>query len=230
MGCVAERQLMRCIQTNNISKSYGRGRAKREILSRISLSIETGEFVSITGPSGCGKSTLLSILGLLQTPSDGELIINGTPCTALSGSARAKIRRNSLGFVFQDFALLSNFTVEQNILLPLVYDGIRKKEAQNRVREVAGRLGITPLLQQHPTEISGGEKQRVALARTLIRAPRIILADEPTGNLDSANAEYVFACFREITGMAGATVVVVTHDTRFAARTDRVIKLVGLKA
>jgi putative ABC transport system ATP-binding protein len=220
---------MSCIQTNAISKSYGRGRAKRMILTNISLSIEPGEFVSITGPSGCGKSTLLSILGLLQTPSGGELRINNDVCTSLSGSARAKLRRNVLGFVFQDFALLSNYTVEQNILLPLVYDSICKSEAQIRLHEVVAMLGIPHLLRQHPTEISGGEKQRVALARTLVRAPRIILADEPTGNLDPANAEYICSCFREITGAAGATVVVVTHDRQFAAKTDRVIELTSLK-
>ncbi len=220
---------MSCIQTKAISKSYGRGRAKRVVLNDVSLSIETGEFVSITGPSGCGKSTLLSILGLLQIPSGGELFIDGIVCTSLSGSARAKLRRHVLGFVFQDFALLSNYTVEQNILLPLVYDSICKKEAQIRLHEVAEMLGIPHLLRQNPTEISGGEKQRVALARTLIRAPQIILADEPTGNLDPANAEYVCSCFREITGTAGVTVVVVTHDRQFAAKTDRTVELSVLR-
>lgn len=220
---------MNCIKAINISKTFGCGLTNRTILRGISLTIEAGEFVSITGPSGCGKSTLLSILGLLQPPSSGEVFINNEPCVKKSSSARAKIRRNKLGFVFQDFALLGRYTVEQNIQLPLVYDGVRNRDAKRRVCEIAEMLGISHLLSQHPTEISGGEKQRVALARTLIRAPGIIFADEPTGNLDPQNAEYILNCFREISGSDKATVIVVTHDMQFASRTDRILELTRIE-
>ena len=210
------------IRAQNITKFFGKGKKAVEILSKVSFGVEKGEMIAVTGPSGSGKSTLLSIIGLLQEPSSGCLFIKSKPVHTFSKSQRSLFRKDHMGFVFQDFALLPHLTCGQNIELPLKYDGYSRKTCLQRVRTVMDIFGIFYLENRRISEISGGEKQRVALSRALIRFPAILMADEPTGNLDPGNAEFVFRCLRSIADFFKTTVVVVTHDfylARYAHRT-----------
>src|SRR6185503_17328966 len=193
-------------------------------LSGIHLDIQKGEYVSIAGPSGCGKSTLLSILGLLDTPSDGEYVLNEKPVENLSMSERARIRNREVGFIFQSFNLIGDLTVYENVELPLTYRGMGSAERKRRTVEALERVGMSHRMKHFPAQLSGGQQQRVAVARALAGDPAILLADEPTGNLDSANGEAVMDLLRDL-HQAGATICIVTHDPRYATYADRSIHL-----
>ena len=193
-------------------------------LAGIHLDIQKGEYLSIAGPSGCGKSTLLAILGLLDSPSDGTYMLNGKPVQNLKLSERARIRNREIGFIFQAFNLIGDLTVYENVELPLTYRGMPSAERKKRVHEALERVGMSHRVKHYPSQLSGGQQQRVAVARALAGDPSILLADEPTGNLDSANGEAVMDLLREL-HRGGATICMVTHDPRYARYADRNIHL-----
>jgi putative ABC transport system ATP-binding protein len=193
-------------------------------LAGIHMDIKKGEYVSIAGPSGCGKSTLLAILGLLDSPSDGTYTLNGRPVQGLKLSERARIRNREIGFIFQAFNLIGDLTVYENVELPLTYRGMGGAERKKRVHEALERVGMSHRVKHYPSQLSGGQQQRVAVARALCGDPSILLADEPTGNLDSANGEQVMDLMREL-HRAGSTICIVTHDPRYARYADRTIRL-----
>src|SRR5216117_4155671 len=186
--------------------------------------MKRGEYFSISGPSGCGKSTLLSILGLLDSPSDGSYHLNGTPVQDLSMSERARVRNREIGFVFQAFNLIGDLTVYENVELPLTYRGMASPERRKRVMESLEKVGMAHRVKHYPSQLSGGQQQRVAVARALGGHPSILLADEPTGNLDSRNGEAVMELLRDL-HREGATICMVTHDPRYASYADRTIHL-----
>jgi putative ABC transport system ATP-binding protein len=193
-------------------------------LSGIHLEIKKGEYVSIAGPSGCGKSTLLAILGLLDSPSEGTYILNSQPVQSLKLSDRARIRNREIGFIFQAFNLIGDLTVYENVELPLTYRGMSGSERKKRVHDALERVGMSHRVKHYPSQLSGGQQQRVAVARALVGSPSILLADEPTGNLDSANGEAVMELLSEL-HKGGATICMVTHDPRYALFADRTIRL-----
>jgi putative ABC transport system ATP-binding protein len=193
-------------------------------LAGIQLEVQTGEYLAIAGPSGCGKSTLLSILGLLDTPSEGRYWLNGRPVEQLSLSERARTRNREIGFIFQSFNLIGDLTVFENVELPLTYRGMKASERKSRVGEALERVGMAHRAKHLPSQLSGGQQQRVAVARAVVGQPLILLADEPTGNLDSKNGEVVMDLLREL-HKGGATICMVTHDPRYAAHADRSIHL-----
>src|SRR5262245_5584867 len=188
------------------------------------MQIERGEFVAISGPSGCGKSTLLSILGLLDSPSAGNYTLSGRPVQSLSMSERARVRNREIGFIFQAFNLIGDLTVYENVELPLTYRGMLSSERKKRVMEALEKVGMAHRMKHYPSQLSGGQQQRVAVARALGGAPSILLADEPTGNLDSKNGEAVMDLLREL-HQEGATICMVTHDPRYARHADRTVHL-----
>ncbi|MGZ3574887.1 MAG: ABC transporter ATP-binding protein [Vulcanimicrobiaceae bacterium] len=212
------------LELNGISKSYVTDEVETRALRDISLSIERGEYVSVEGPSGCGKSTLLSIIGLLDVPSSGSYLLNGRAIETLSAAERAAIRNREIGFIFQNFNLIGDLTVEENIELPLTYRGVTKAERRRRVTEVMQRVDIAPRGRHYPAQLSGGQQQRVAVARALAGNPSVLLADEPTGNLDSKNGEAVMELLTRL-HEGGSTIVMVTHDRRFAKYAKRTIGL-----
>jgi putative ABC transport system ATP-binding protein len=193
-------------------------------LSDIHLSIAEGEFVSIAGPSGSGKTTLLSILGLLDTPTRGIYTLNDHPVADLKASERARVRNREIGFIFQSFNLIGDLTVYENVELPLTYRGMVKKERKERVESSLERVGMSHRMGHYPSQLSGGQQQRVAVARAVVGAPSIILADEPTGNLDSGNAEAVMNLMGEL-HEEGATICMVTHDPRWSSYSGRTVNL-----
>ena len=193
-------------------------------LQDIHLEIQPGEYVAIEGPSGCGKTTLLSILGLLDTPTDGEYTLAGEPVAQLTPSQRARIRNRQIGFIFQAFNLIGDLTVYENVELPLTYRGMSAAERKQRVTDALERVGMSHRMKHYPAQLSGGQQQRVAVARAVAGDPLILLADEPTGNLDSTNGEAVMELLREL-HRGGATICMVTHDPRYAAHADRSIHL-----
>lgn len=193
-------------------------------LDKVSLSIEQGEFVSIMGPSGCGKSTLLNILGLLDEPSGGEYLLENTPITTLSDSARTKLRRDHIGFIFQSFNLMPRLSVLENIALPMRYSDLPRATILPRARELAVRVGLESKLYSTPLQLSGGQCQRVACARALANKPSLILADEPTGNLDSKSSTEILSLLQEL-NKGGMTIVMVTHDPKIAQGTHRTIHM-----
>jgi putative ABC transport system ATP-binding protein len=193
-------------------------------LSGIQLDLKKGEYLSIAGPSGCGKSTLLAILGLLDTPSDGTYTLNSRPVSGLKLSERARIRNREIGFIFQAFNLIGDLTVYENVELPLTYRGMGSAERKKRVQEALERVGMSHRMKHYPSQLSGGQQQRVAVARALGGDPVILLADEPTGNLDSANGEAVMNLLKDL-HRNGATICMVTHDPRYAQFADRTIRL-----
>ncbi len=214
---------MAIIELNNIGKVFRTREIETTALENVNLSVEKGEFLSIMGPSGCGKSTLLNIVGLLDNPTTGTVRIMDTDCASLSDTARARFRNSNLGFVFQSFHLIPSLNVAANIELPLDYrsDSGQRRE---RVREVAERLGIAHRLKHLPSQLSGGQCQRVAIARAIVGRPSIILADEPTGNLDSRMGNEVMDLLHELNRRDGITVVMVTHNEEQARRTDRIVR------
>jgi putative ABC transport system ATP-binding protein len=208
-----------------VSKIFYADEVETHALSRVHLEIRHGEFVSIAGPSGCGKSTLLSIVGLLDSPTEGGYTINGKPVDSLSIYERSRIRNREIGFVFQAFNLIGDLTVFENVELPLTYRNMASSERRRRVEQVLERVGMAHRMKHYPAQLSGGQQQRVAVARALGGQPSILLADEPTGNLDSKNSEAVMDLLKELHG-EGATICMVTHDPRYAGIADRTIHLV----
>jgi putative ABC transport system ATP-binding protein len=212
------------IQLENLSKVFLTDEVETHALTGIELSIRKGEFVSISGPSGCGKSTLLSILGLLDSPSDGSYTLNGKPVESLSMSERARVRNREIGFIFQAFNLIGDLNVYENVELPLTYRGIPSAERKTRVQGALEKVEMSHRMKHYPSQLSGGQQQRVAVARALAGSPSILLADEPTGNLDSKNGEAVIELLRALHA-EGATICMVTHDPRYAKHADRTVHL-----
>ena len=212
------------IQLNDISKVFFTDEVETHALSKIHLEIQEGEYVSIAGPSGCGKTTLLSILGLLDTPTHGEYWLNGKQVANLSFSDRARIRNREIGFIFQAFNLIGDLTVFENVELPLTYRGVPSSERKNRVMEALERVGMAHRTKHYPSQLSGGQQQRVAVARAVVGKPSILLADEPTGNLDSKNSQAVMGLLEEL-HRDGATICTVTHDPRYAQHAERSVHL-----
>ena len=212
------------IHISNVKKVFYTDEVETHALSGINLDIEKGEYISIAGPSGCGKSTLLSILGLLDAPSDGEYVLNDRPVENLSLSERARIRNREVGFIFQSFNLIGDLTVYENVELPLTYRGINSGERKRLVMEALERVGMSHRARHLPSQLSGGQQQRVAVARAVGGQPSILLADEPTGNLDSTNGEAVMELLRDL-HRAGATICMVTHDARYAQHANRLVHL-----
>ena len=210
------------LKVNDLYKTYQVGKTTYEVLKGVSLEIEKGQFVAVMGPSGSGKTTLLNILAGLDTPTSGQVLLTGRDMTTVRESQMAAFRREHLGFVFQEFNLLDTFTVRDNIFLPLVLSGQRFADMQPKLTPLARRLGIEALLGKYPYEISGGQKQRVAVARALITGPQLILADEPTGALDSRSSEELLTLFDQING-SGQTLLMVTHSVRAACYASRVL-------
>jgi putative ABC transport system ATP-binding protein len=212
------------IKLDDVSKVFLTEDVETHALSRVHLAIGKGEYVAIAGPSGCGKTTLLSILGLLDSPSGGTYTLNGEPVSGLSASDRARIRNREIGFIFQAFNLIGDLTVKENVELPLTYQGLPTAERNRRVAEALEKVGMSHRTGHFPSQLSGGQQQRVAVARAIAGSPSVLLADEPTGNLDSANSEQVMALLREL-HEEGATICMVTHDPRYAEHADRSIHL-----
>jgi putative ABC transport system ATP-binding protein len=213
------------IRMRGITKIFYTDEIETHALSGIHCDIRRGEFVSISGPSGCGKSTLLAILGLLDTPSGGEYFLNGRPVAEISVDERARIRNLEIGFIFQSFNLIGDLTVYENVELPLVYRaGLTRDSRRKAVTEALERVGMAHRLNHHPSQLSGGQQQRVAVARALVGRPAILLADEPTGNLDSKNGEAVMDLLRKLHG-EGSTICMVTHDSRYADFAERRVQL-----
>jgi putative ABC transport system ATP-binding protein len=212
------------IHLEDVTKVFLTDEIETLALMGITLDIQPGEYVSIAGPSGCGKSTLLSILGLLDTPSKGTYVLNGRPVDQLKHSEQARIRNREIGFIFQSFNLIGDLTVFENVELPLTYRGMGPKERRARVNEALERVGMAHRAKHLPGQLSGGQQQRIAVARALGGNPLILLADEPTGNLDSKNGESVMALLGDL-HMQGATICMVTHDPRYAELASRSIHL-----
>ena len=212
------------IQLQGIRKVFYTDEVETHALSDVHLEIKQGEYIAISGPSGCGKTTLLSILGLLDTPSDGEYLLDGRPVAGLDAGDRARVRNRQIGFIFQAFNLIGDLTVYENVELPLTYRGMSANERKERVHAALDRVGMSHRVKHFPAQLSGGQQQRVAVARAVAGDPAILLADEPTGNLDSANGEQVMDLLREL-HRNGATICMVTHDPRYAAHADRSVNL-----
>jgi len=212
------------IKLEGLTKVFYTDEVETHALSGIHLEIRKGEFVAIAGPSGCGKSTLLSILGLLDSPTQGTYTLAGQPVQSLKFSDRARIRNREIGFIFQSFNLIGDLTVFENVELPLTYRTMKASERKTQVAEALERVGMAHRGKHLPSQLSGGQQQRVAVARALVGRPLILLADEPTGNLDSRNGEAVMDLLREL-HRGGATVCMVTHDPRFARFADRTMHL-----
>ncbi len=207
-----------------IKKVFYTDEVETHALSDIHLDIRRGEYLAIAGPSGCGKTTLLSILGLLDSPTDGTYVLDGQPVANLSASDRARVRNRQIGFIFQAFNLIGDLTVCENVELPLTYRGMPTEERRTRVQAALERVGMSHRMKHFPAQLSGGQQQRVAVARAVAGDPAILLADEPTGNLDSTNGEAVMELLREL-HQGGATICMVTHDARYARHAERSVHL-----
>src|ERR1700689_1275343 len=212
------------IHLQGVTRVFVTDEVETHALEGIDLDIERGEYLSISGPSGCGKSTLLAILGLLDSPSNGTYLLKGGPVQDLKLSERARIRNREIGFIFQAFNLIGDLTVYENVELPLTYRGMPGSERKKRAQEALDRVGMSHRMKHYPAQLSGGQQQRVAVARALAGDPSILLADEPTGNLDSANGEAVMDLLTEL-HKGGATIWMVPHDPRYARYADRSIDL-----
>ena len=213
------------IRAVGLSKSYGTGASAVLVFAGLSLELRTGEFVAVVGPSGCGKSTLLHLLAGIDEPDSGEVEISGVALSSLDARRRARLRNESVGFVFQFHHLLPEFSALENVAMPLRIAGLSRGEALRRARDVLARVGLADRDAHRPAELSGGELQRAAVARAVIANPRLIFADEPTGNLDRENAESVFALLRSLHAESGGTVVLVTHDRDLASRCDKIFAM-----
>jgi putative ABC transport system ATP-binding protein len=219
---------MSILKTINLSRVYRTDEVETTALQSVNISIQAGEFVAIMGPSGCGKSTLLNILGLLDNPSSGQLLVKGEDVSKYNERQRASVRKNNIGFVFQSFNLIDELSVMENIELPLIYTGMKSADRKARVQEVMERMNIAHRAKHFPQQLSGGQQQRVAVARAVVNKPSIILADEPTGNLDSVHGEEVMQLLTQL-NQAGTTIVMVTHSLRDASFAQRTIKLLDGK-
>jgi|SRR5690554_1081332 len=214
--------------TSSIIKDYPMGKVKVRALDGIDMVIKKGDFVSIMGPSGSGKSTLMHILGCLDTPTSGDYYLDGERISALSKSRLATIRNQKVGFVFQTFNLLPHLNIQKNVEIPLIYAGVKSQERVKRSVTVLEQLGLGDRLKHRPSELSGGQRQRVAIARALVTRPAIILADEPTGNLDSTSGNDILNIIKELHEM-GNTIIIVTHDNNIATRANRILKIIDGK-
>ena len=212
------------IEVKDLTKVFKTEEVETWALDQVSLSVEKGEFVAVMGPSGCGKSTLLHILGLLDTASSGIYLLDGQDVSGYSERQRNALRKGTLGFVFQSFNLIDELTVRENIALPLLYMGVPAEERRRRVEEAMARMDITHRAKHYPRQISGGQQQRTAIARAIVTRPKLILADEPTGNLDSKNGKEVMGLLGEL-HKEGTTIVMVTHSKHDAGYADRIVHL-----
>ena len=212
------------IKLEGVKKVFYTEDVETHALADVHLDIKEGEYVAIGGPSGCGKTTLLSILGLLATPTGGEYLLDAEPVANLTASQRAKIRNQHIGFVFQAFNLIGDLTVYENVELPLTYRGMAGSERRQRVETALEKVGMAHRSKHYPSQLSGGQQQRVAVARAIVGQPLIVLADEPTGNLDSKNGDHVMDLMREL-HQEGSTICMVTHDPRYAHYADRTVNL-----
>ncbi len=212
------------IEMQAVSKIFYTDEVETHALEKVDLTIHTGEYVCVSGPSGCGKSTLLSIAGLLDTPTEGQYQLNGRPVEELSSAERARIRNREIGFIFQNFNLIGDLSVYENVELPLTYRGMRSAERKERTSGALERVGMAHRAKHYPAQLSGGEQQRVAVARALAGEPSILLADEPTGNLDSENGGAVMGLLSKL-HRDGATIGIVTHDPRYAKYAERQVQL-----
>jgi len=224
MNATAPTPGQQLIRMDTINKVFYTDEVETHALAGIHLEINRGDYLSISGPSGCGKSTLLAILGLLDTPSDGKYVLNQTPVETLKMRDRARIRNREIGFIFQAFNLIGDLTVYENVELPLTYRNMPARERKMHCTEALERVGMSHRMKHYPSQLSGGQQQRVAVARALVGQPSILLADEPTGNLDSANGEAVMELLKDL-HRSGATICMVTHDPRYARIADRNIRL-----
>ena len=218
------KNILPLIQLEDIHKVFLTEEVETHALSGVALEIGHGDYMSIAGPSGCGKSTLLSILGLLDSPTRGTYRLRGEPVEHLNHTQQARVRNREIGFIFQSFNLIGDLTVWENVELPLTYRGLTAAERRERVEEALAKVGMTQRTKYYPAQLSGGQQQRVAVARALGGRPSILLADEPTGNLDSKNAQAVMDLLRELHA-EGATICLVTHDERYAHDAERTIRL-----
>ncbi len=218
------KMFMEIIKTKGLVKDYELGKIKVRALNGVDLSIETGEFVAIMGPSGSGKSTLMHIIGCLDSPTEGDYYLDGTLVSKMRRNELAAIRNAKIGFVFQSFNLLPHLNILKNVELPLMYAGIAGKKRSLRAREILDSVGLSDRLRHKPGELSGGQRQRVAIARAIVNNPSIVLADEPTGNLDSTSGGDILEIFEQLHSL-GNTVIMVTHDAAVAARADRIIQI-----
>src|SRR5690349_22252991 len=212
------------IQLQGIKKVFYTDEVETHALAEVHLDVLKGEYVAISGPSGCGKTTLLSILGLLDTPSEGQYTLDGAPVANLTAADRARVRNRQIGFIFQAFNLIGDLTVYENVELPLTYRGLSAAERKQRVQQALEKVGMSHRVKHYPAQLSGGQQQRVAVARAVAGDPAILLADEPTGNLDSTNGEAVMELLREL-HQGGATICMVTHDARYARHAERSVHL-----
>jgi putative ABC transport system ATP-binding protein len=212
------------IHMEGIRKVFYTDEMETHALADVHLEIQDGEFVEVVGPSGCGKSTLLSLMGLLDTPTEGSYLLDGEPVADLSASERARVRNQHIGFIFQAFNLIGDLTVYENVELPLTYRGMSGGERKERVNKALERVGMSHRMDHYPSQLSGGQQQRVAAARAVVGDPLILLADEPTGNLDSTNGEAVMNLLRELHD-EGSTILMVTHDPRYSKFAQRTIRL-----
>jgi putative ABC transport system ATP-binding protein len=213
------------IGLNQVSKQYRTERIETTALDNINLAVEKGEFISIMGPSGCGKSTLLNLMGLLDEPTKGKVAIDGKAIDRYGDRELAKVRNERIGFIFQQFHLVSDLSVVDNVEIPLLYRRMSNKERRKAALAALDRVGLSSRIHHFPTQLSGGQQQRVAIARAIVGKPQILLADEPTGNLDSQMGDEIMGILEGLNDEAGVTVVMVTHDPRLAERTDRIVRL-----
>ena len=214
---------MKILETKNLCKTYGEGDTLVKALDNVSFSVEQGEFIAIVGPSGSGKSTLLHILGGVDVPTSGEVLINGTKISDLDETALAIFRRRQIGLIYQFYNLIPILTVEENLTLPLLLDG--RKPDQKQIEMLVEKLGLENRLKHLPNELSGGQQQRVSIGRALLNSPALLLADEPTGNLDSENSKEIIKLLRQFNKENKQTVIIITHDERIALSADRVIEI-----
>ncbi len=213
------------ISLEGVSKVYRTDRIETLALDGVSLTLGAGEFVSIMGPSGCGKSTLLNLIGLLDAPSKGRVLLDGAPVGTYNDRQVARLRNEKIGFVFQSFHLIADLTVQDNVELPLLYRSMAAAERKRRALAALERVGLSSRVHHYPGQLSGGQQQRVAIARAIVGEPKVLLADEPTGNLDSQMGDEVMAILHGINREAGTTIAMVTHDPRLADATDRVVRM-----
>jgi putative ABC transport system ATP-binding protein len=208
-----------------VDKIYRTEKVETVALNNVNLDIASGEFLAVMGPSGSGKSTLLNVLGLLDAPSEGKVLLDGAAVDDFGDRRLARLRNREIGFIFQSFHLVADLNALDNVQIPLLYRDLSNKERRRLAEEALERVGLKARMQHYPTQLSGGQQQRVAIARAIVGSPRLLLADEPTGNLDSKMGEEVMQILEEYNREAGVTVVMVTHDQRLAERTERIVRL-----
>jgi putative ABC transport system ATP-binding protein len=213
------------VSMRRVSKVFHTGETETQALSKIDLDVYRGEYVSVAGPSGCGKSTLLSLIGFLDTASDGQYSFDGQDISDLSFAERTRLRCKHVGFIFQNFNLIDDITVFENVALPLVYQGLPTPTIRERATAAIEKVGMSSRMKHYPSQLSGGQQQRVAVARAVAGEPSILLADEPTGNLDSKTSEEILRLFQELNSKKGITIILVTHDPKIADHAKRIIRI-----